>query len=286
MEITETINSARQAIRQARRLHTTIGLVPTMGALHDGHFSLIRTCRQKCDFTVVSIFVNPTQFGPNEDLATYPRTFDADRTACQRLGVDMIFAPTTEQMYPSLQPTQINTQKLSSFLCGSSRPGHFPGVCTVVAKLFNIITPNIAYFGQKDAQQLAIIKKMTTDLNFPVEVVSCPTIRQADGLAVSSRNVYLDEAGRRQAGCLWRALREAEGLVMGGQRDSGRIVARMREIIEAEPDAQIEYVSVVNREFLQPIDRIDEGGLIALAVRVRGVRLIDNIMVDRPGPIA
>ncbi len=280
MNVARTIEHARECVANARRKNNTIGLVPTMGALHDGHFSLIRQCRAECGYAVVSIFVNPTQFGPNEDLSTYPRTFNKDKQACEELGVDLIFAPETEEIYPFDPLTRITVKKLTDHLCGTTRKTHFPGVCLVVAKLFNIIQPDAAYFGQKDAQQLAVISRMVQDLNFPVEIRPCPTIREPDGLARSSRNKYLSPKERRQATCLSRALQTAKDMIRAGQIGSSKIIAAMTEIVRVEPDAVIDYISIVDMELLQPVARVDRPVLIALAVRFDSARLIDNIIID------
>jgi len=285
MIIAETIAQTRNIVAGARKSGRTIGLVPTMGALHEGHFSLIKRCIEQCDFTVVSIFVNPTQFGAGEDLNNYPRSFEADGDACRELGVDLIFAPKAEEMYPGHNLTWISVEKLTEQLCGSSRPHHFRGVCTVVAKLFNIIMPDRAYFGQKDAQQLAVIERMAAELNMSVEICPCPIVREADGLALSSRNRYLN-ARQRQAGlCLWRALMRAKELIATGERDSAAIIGAMRGIINKESETKIDYISIVDNELLQPLGTIDREALIALAVHVGPARLIDNIIVDPTGKI-
>lgn len=280
MQIINEIKKAREILSRIKAEGKTIGLVPTMGALHEGHLSLIRTCRQQCDYVVVSIFVNPTQFGPAEDLAKYPRPFERDCRLCRENGVDLLFTPTAGEMYPQKQTIWVDVETLGDHLCGASRPGHFRGVCTVVAKLFNIITPDIACFGQKDAQQLAIIRRMVRDLNMNVEICPCPTVREPDGLALSSRNQYLDSQQRQQALCLSLALRRAGEMVAAGQRDAQAIIAAMKEIIERQPQARVDYISIVDNELLQPISRLDHPTLIALAVYLGPTRLIDNIIVD------
>ncbi len=280
MQITSEIQKTRETVKQAKAAGKTIGLVPTMGALHEGHLSLIRICCQRCDYVVVSIFVNPTQFGPAEDLAKYPRPFERDCRLCRENGVDLIFAPAAGEMYPQMQTIWVDVEKLGDHLCGASRPGHFRGVCTVVAKLFNIIMPDIACFGQKDAQQLAIIRRMVRDLNMDIEICPCPTVREPDGLALSSRNQYLDPQQRQQALCLSQALRRAGEMVAAGQRDAQAIITAMKEVIERQPQARIDYISIVDNEFLQPISRLDHPALIALAVYLGPTRLIDNIIVD------
>ncbi len=280
MIIVETIDQARQAVAQARSDGKTIGLVPTMGALHEGHLVLIHRCLDECDFTVVSIFVNPTQFGPNEDLKSYPSPFETDCYRCREIGVDLIFAPPVRQMYPQENLSWVKVDKITDHLCGTSRPTHFRGVCTVVTKLFNIIHPQIAYFGQKDAQQLRVIRRMVADLNMPVEIRDCPTVRESDGLAMSSRNANLNPAQRRQALCLSQSLNLAGELVNAGTVDCAIIIEAMKAVIEKQPDARIDYISIVDNELLQPIDQIDRAAIVALAVHIGSVRLIDNIMVD------
>jgi len=282
MIIAETILHTRDLIKQARRPGKTIGLVPTMGALHEGHFSLIRRCVMECDFSVVSIFINPTQFGPTEDLAKYPRTFEADTCSCRDLGVDMIFAPPTDQMYASQNLSWVNVEKLTDNLCGSNRPTHFRGVCTVVAKLFNIIQPDIAYFGQKDAQQLAVIRRLVRDLNFSVEIRPCPTVRDPQGLALSSRNDYLTPDQKQNALCLSQALDRARELIASGTTDSPTIINAMQSIILGQPQTRIDYISIVDSDLLQPLAKIDRPALIALAVHIGPARLIDNILVEPP----
>ena len=283
MIIADTISQVREIIAQARRAGKTIGCVPTMGALHEGHLALIRRCCDECDFSVVTIFVNPAQFAPDEDLDSYPRTFETDCQACRAAGVDLVFAPSASQIYPEQNLTWINVDKLGEHLCGASRPGFFRGVCTVVAKLFSIVSPDIAYFGSKDAQQLAIIQRMVADLNFPVEIRPCETVRDSDGLALSSRNDYLDPEQRRQARCLSQALNHAAQLVRAGQTDSAAIIAAIKAIIDKQPQAKIDYISIVDSELLQPTDTLDRPCLIALAVQIGPARLIENILVDPPG---
>jgi len=282
MIIAKTIAETRKLIGQARSAGKSIGLVATMGALHEGHMSLIGRCHGECDYTVVSIFVNPTQFGPSEDLARYPRTFDDDCRMCEAGGVDLIFAPDDKEMYPCENLTWVDVDKLGEHLCGASRQGHFRGVCTVVAKLFNIVKPDFAYFGEKDAQQLAVIGRMVSDLNMPVEIRRCPTIRAEDGLALSSRNKNLNAEQRKQAGCLYQALSKAKELTTAGQVRTSIIIRTMTEIIGRGSQAEVDYISIVDKDLLQPVKQIDRPVLIALAVRVGGTRLIDNIIID-PG---
>ncbi|MBN2375276.1 MAG: pantoate--beta-alanine ligase [Sedimentisphaerales bacterium] len=280
MIIAKTITETRKIIAHAHTTGKSIGLVPTMGALHDGHLSLIRACRTQCDYTVVSIFVNPTQFGPNEDCDRYPRTFDADSAACEKLNVDLIFAPDTNEMYPQQNLTWIIPEKLGDHLCGASRPGFFRGVCTVVSKLFHIIQPDVAYFGRKDAQQLAVIRHMVADLNFPVEIRPIDTVREPDGLAMSSRNAYLTPEQRIQASCLYQALTLARDLITAGQKNPDTIIQALKKRIENQPDTKIDYISIVDNDLMHPVSTIDAPVTIALAVHLGPARLIDNIMVD------
>ena len=283
MIIAHTIGETRDAVAQARKQGKSVGLVPTMGALHEGHFSLVQRCREECGFVIVSIFVNPTQFGPAEDLDGYPRTLETDCSGCRELGTDLVFAPTTHEMYPLENRTWVNVEQLTEHLCGASRANHFRGVCTVVAKLFNIVTPDRAYFGQKDGQQLAVIRRMAADLNMPIDIVGCPTVRQADGLALSSRNNYLDEDHRRRATCLYRALEHAQELILSGKKESANVTHAMRLIIEQQNPDAIDYISIVDNDLLQPVSVIDRPVMIALAVTFGRARLIDNIVVD-PSP--
>ena len=280
MRIIESVLEMQQAARALRAQGRRIGFVPTMGNLHDGHLSLVRLAKQRADVVVVSIFVNPTQFGPTEDFAAYPRTFEADRALCEREGVDLVFHPPVADMYPDGASVSVAENALSRTLCGASRPGHFDGVCTVVAKLFNVVLPHVAVFGEKDAQQLRVVRRMVRDLRFPVEIVPGPTVREPDGLARSSRNQYLTPAQRAQAPCLRRALDEAERLFAAGERDPNELVAAMRALIAKNPDARIDYVSVVDDETLQPLSGpISRPALAALAVWVGKPRLIDNVVL-------
>ncbi len=251
-----------------------------MGALHAAHAALLRAAKRDDTFVVVSIFVNPTQFGPNEDFKAYPRDEGRDLELCQKAGVDLVFLPPVEEMYPPGATTTIRVAGLTDTLCGARRPGHFDGVATVVTKLFNIVQPDVAYFGRKDAQQLAVIRRMVSDLDLPVEIVGCPTVRESDGLAVSSRNAYLDEARRTQAPCLYRALRSAKTLIKRGEPDPAVITAEIRRIIDETGPADIDYIEIVDPADLHTVERIDRRVLIALAVRLGSTRLIDNIQVD------
>jgi pantoate--beta-alanine ligase len=278
--VATTIPELRRALAEARRQGLTVGLVPTMGALHEGHRSLIAAARARNDLVVVTVFVNPTQFGPHEDLARYPRPFDADVQMCAAAGVDLIFHPEPAVMYPAGFRTYVETTGLQDVLEGASRPGHFRGVTTVVLKLFNLVQADRAYFGQKDAQQARIIQQMVRDLNVPVEVVVCPTVREADGLALSSRNRYLDSEQRRQAAVLSAALDEAVALYRGGERDAAELRRRVQQRVEAAPGATIDYVALVDADSLAPVERIDRPALLALAVRFGGTRLIDNHLLS------
>jgi pantoate--beta-alanine ligase len=275
---TETsILNVRRLTRKFRQDGETIGLVPTMGYLHAGHRSLIEQARQQCDRVIVSIFVNPIQFGPKEDFSRYPRDLANDLKMCQEAGVDLVFTPEADEMYPQANNVYIDVRKLGDHLCGASRPGHFQGVLTVVAKLFNICQPDIAFFGEKDAQQLAIIRQMVLDLNFPVEIVGCPIVRETDGLAMSSRNVYLSPSERQAALVLSRSLADARIALERGERDAQEIIAQIRTAIESEPFARIDYVEVVDSLDLQPVTTVTGKILIAVAVYFNKTRLIDNL---------
>jgi len=258
----------------------SIGFVPTMGALHLGHLSLIKQAAKDSDIVVVSIFVNPAQFGPREDLKKYPRPLKKDLELCRRAGVDLVFLPTELIMYPRGFSTFVEVGDLGQKLCGISRPGHFRGVATVVAKLLNIVAPDILYLGQKDAQQAIIIKRMIEDLNFPVKVKVMPTLRQEDGLALSSRNIYLNNEQRKQAPVLSKALALAKFLIANGQRDTARIISRMRQLIAKKKQAKIDYIAIVDLEKLNKVKRIDRDCLIALAVKFGKTRLIDNTLIS------
>lgn len=281
-EIIPTISGIRSAVQAARGSGRRIGFVPTMGALHAGHARLIEIARRESDFVVVSIFVNPTQFGPNEDLAKYPRTLDADRELSARVGADVIFAPNAAEMYPAGFRTSVEVQGLQDVLCGASRPGHFRGVCTVVLKLFNIVQPDLAFFGQKDAQQALIIRRMARDLDLPLEIRTVPTVREADGLALSSRNRYLSEEERRNAPVLYQSLQRAEQLIAAGERDPGKIESAIRDRLDQIPNLRIDYVRAVNSETLETPAALFGPTLIALAVDLGSTRLIDNIQLDVP----
>ena len=267
------------ATEKARRLKRRIGFVPTMGALHAGHFSLIKQARKENDAVVVSIFVNPAQFGEGEDFKKYPRRFKKDLEFCRQLGVDFVFLPDKKDMYPEGYSTFVSVEGLSDLLCGSSRPGHFRGVATVVAKLLNIIQPDTLYLGQKDAQQAILISRMVKDLNFSVKVKVLPTVREKYGLALSSRNAYLSKNERAGAAVLFKSLQLAEALIINGQRDAARIISRMKQLIEKNKQAEIDYLAIVDPEQLSAVKKVKPGSLIALAVRIGKTRLIDNTTI-------
>lgn len=278
MKVTTTIKETREQIRAWKKEGYSIGLVPTMGFLHEGHASLIQRCREENERVVVSVFVNPTQFGPNEDLEDYPRDFERDCALCESIGADLIFHPEPEEMYQDAC-AYVNIHTLSDTLCGKTRPIHFKGVCTVVSKLFHIVTPDNAYFGQKDAQQLAIIRKMVKDLNFDIRIVGCPIIRETDGLAKSSRNTYLNPEERKAALCLSRAVKKGQEVITKGCT-SESVLNAMRAVIEAEPLARIDYVSVADALTMQPVERVDRDVLVAMAVYIGKTRLIDNFSYE------
>jgi pantoate--beta-alanine ligase len=279
MKICHTITEMRAASRAARSDGKTVGLVPTMGALHEGHLSLVRAARAQCDRVVVSIFVNPLQFGPNEDLAKYPRDFDRDSELLKQEGVDLIFAPSVEEMYPPGGVTYVTVEGLSDKLCGASRPGHFRGVATVVAKLFHVVEPDRAFFGQKDAAQSTIIRRMVRDLNMPVQIVVCPIVREADGLAMSSRNAYLDAQQRKSALVLYRSLRAVEEAFNNGEREVATLVETGKRVLADDPSVRLDYFEIVDPEMLDPITDITRKALVAVAAFVGNTRLIDNIVL-------
>ncbi len=280
VEVAESVAGVRASVDGARGEGRAVGLVPTMGALHDGHVRLIERCREEADFVVVSIFVNPTQFGPNEDYTRYPRTFEADLARCRGAGAALVFAPTPEVIYPSgATSTFVEVPGLSEVLEGESRPGHFRGVATVVLKLFEIVRPDLAIFGQKDYQQQLVIRRMVNDLHVPVRIVTEPTVREADGLAMSSRNRYLDPAQRQTALGLFRALTEARRAVAGGETSADRVRQILRETLESSEGVRLDYAEVVDGKTLEPIDRLG-GGIRAVALVaawVGSTRLIDNL---------
>jgi pantoate--beta-alanine ligase len=285
MNIVKTIDQIREQVRQARQQGLTIGFVPTMGALHVGHRSLIESARRQCSFVVVSIYVNPTQFGPAEDFSRYPRNLSADAAICEDAGADVIFAPADSVLYPTPLRAWVTVEKLTDNLCGRFRPGHFRGVATVCAKFFNIVGADMAFFGQKDAQQVAVIRRMVADLNLPLQIVTCPTVREPDGLAMSSRNQYLSAEQRSQAVYLSSALGECKRLFEDGQRDATVLIAAMRKILSQGALLQPEYVQIVDTDTLEDVSRIDRAALAAMAVRCGSTRLIDNCFLGlRNGP--
>lgn len=283
MKIVETIAEVRAQVKQWRQEGLTVGFVPTMGYLHEGHLSLIERARRENDRVAVSIFVNPTQFGPNEDLASYPRDLKRDAALCEGVGTDLIFHPEPAEMYPEGFCSYVDMDVLTQELCGLSRPVHFRGVCTVVSKLFHIVQPDRAYFGEKDAQQLAVIKRMVQDLNMDLEVIGCPIVREEDGLAKSSRNTYLSPEERRAALVLSRSIAEGRKLAESGETDAEKLVQAMRAVIAEEPLARIDYVKVVDLLTMQQISRLDRPFLAAMAVYIGKTRLIDNFMMETGG---
>lgn len=279
MELIKAITETREAVTEARTRGATVGLVPTMGALHEGHLSLVRAAREREGYLVVSIFVNPTQFGPQEDLDQYPRPLEADLEACRREGVDLVFAPSSEEMYPENFATTVSVSGVTEPLCGRFRPGHFDGVTTVVCKLLNIVRPDRAYFGQKDYQQLVVVRRMVANLDMPVTVVGCPTVREADGLAMSSRNQYLSAEQRAVAPELYRALQVGAQVI----REAGtgeQAVARIKEALVNQPQFRVQYVEAVDPESLQPHPQAGRPVVLAAAAFLGDTRLIDNAMVE------
>jgi pantoate--beta-alanine ligase len=277
MKVAKTIESVRHLVKAARIAGKKIGFVPTMGALHIGHISLIEAAKKNCDFVVVSVFVNPTQFGPGEDFQKYPRPVEADLNMCRKAGVDVVFAPTPWEMYPAENLTWVDVEKLSEPLCGKFRPEHFRGVATVCTKLFNIVTPDITYFGQKDAQQAIVIKRMVADLNMPLKIVVCPTVREKNGLAMSSRNQYLTPQQKKDAAYIYKSLQKCRRMIKQGGRDTKKIIAEMRKILKQIPSVEIQYISIVDAETLRNIDWVAGKVIAAVAVKVGPTRLIDNI---------
>ena len=280
MEAATTVEAVKNLVKAARGQGERIGLIPTMGALHVGHISLIEAAVTDGNFVVVSIFVNPTQFCPGEDFENYPRPLEADLAICKKAGVDVVFAPTPDQVYPAENLTWVTVEKLTEPLCGRNRPGHFRGVTTVCAKLFNIVGPDVAYFGQKDGQQAIVIQRMVADLNMPLEIVVCPTVREPSGLAVSSRNQYLSDQQKKDAANIYKSLQECRRMIEAGVTDARQILARMRKILQLVASIEIEYVSIVDAGTLEGIETIAGKVLVAVAVKIGPARLIDNIMVD------
>ena len=279
MNIIRTVDEMGRAARAEKTSGRTLGLVPTMGYLHEGHLSLVRLSKAEADVTVVSIFVNPIQFGPKEDFKAYPRDFDRDADLLRAEGADYVFAPSDGDMYPPSYRTFVEVTELQDRLCGRTRPGHFRGVCTVVLKLFDIVRPDCAVFGRKDAQQALILKRMAADLNLPIRLIVAPIVREPDGLAMSSRNAYLSGEERRAARVLSRSLTEAQRLIAGGERRAETVLSRMKALIAAEPLARLDYAEAVDPDDLTPVDEIRPGTLIAVAAYIGRTRLIDNEVV-------
>ncbi|WP_439629813.1 pantoate--beta-alanine ligase [Gemmata sp.] len=278
--VVTTVAEVREAVAAARRAGKTIGFVPTMGALHEGHASLVRAAAAASQFVVVSVFVNPTQFGPKEDFAKYPRTLEADQKLCSESGAHLIFAPSAAEMYPERSVTFVEVKELDAELDGPARPGHFRGVCTVVLKLFNIVQPDAAHFGAKDAQQARIVRQMVRDLNVPVAVRVEPTVREPDGLAMSSRNRYLSPAERALAPAIYRALRNTQARAAAGEIDVARLESALAAELAAVPGARVDYARVLDANTLQPLSRLDREALVAVAVFLGTTRLIDNVVID------
>jgi pantoate--beta-alanine ligase len=281
LKIYTNIDEMRSASRAARQAGRRLGLVPTMGALHEGHLSLVRAARSSADVVAASIFVNPTQFGPHEDLAKYPRSFERDRDLLQNEGVELLFAPSVEEMYPAGAVTWVTVEELSGKLDGRSRPGHFRGVTTVVSKLFHIVEPDSAFFGQKDAAQVAIIRRMVRDLNLPVHITVCPIVREPDGLAMSSRNAYLDPEQRKDALVLQGSLAVVQQLIEQGENSAVNLIAAGRQKFADKPSVRLDYFEIVNPDTLDPIQAIEDLALIAVAAYVGTTRLIDNLLIRR-----
>ncbi|MGH9815457.1 MAG: pantoate--beta-alanine ligase [Candidatus Acidiferrales bacterium] len=283
METIYTLEWMKQSARAARAEGRIVGLVPTMGALHEGHLSLVRAAQRECSPVVVSIFVNPTQFGVGEDFTKYPRPIEQDRALLEELNVDCLFAPTAEEIYPDGFRTHVEVGGLGERFEGRVRPGHFRGVATVVLKLFEIVQPSFAYFGRKDAQQARIVRQMARDLNLDTEIVVCPIVREADGLAMSSRNAYLAADDRRRATVLHRALDAARTEILSGERDAARLLGRMREVLKSEPAAAPDYVEIVDADTFEPVTLLRRECLVLMAVRLGGMRLLDNMRIEERG---
>ena len=283
METIHTVAWMKQVAAEARKNDRVLGFVPTMGALHEGHLSLIRAAQKQCAPVVVSIFVNPKQFGPTEDFQKYPRTLEADRAALESLGVDYLFAPPPEEIYPPGFRSAVLVEGLSERLEGRSRPGHFRGVTTVVLKLLEIVQPRLAFFGRKDAQQVRIIRQMVGDLNVDSEIVVCPIVRESDGLALSSRNRYLNEGDRRAATALYRSLESVSREIAAGERDAARLLAGLRRVIDSEPSVSLDYAEIVDADTLEPVVSLRSVCYVLLAARVGGTRLIDNALIEQTG---
>jgi pantoate--beta-alanine ligase len=282
LQISEDIETTRAAVTAAKARGLTVGLVPTMGALHAGHISLLRAARRECGFVVASIFVNPTQFGPHEDLARYPRPLQQDLAVCAAENVDLVFHPAASVMYPPGYHTYVEVEQFQEVLCGASQPGHFRGVATIVLKLFNIVRPDVAYFGQKDAQQARLLEQLVRDLNVPVRIDICPIARAADGLALSSRNQYLDALQRQHATVLFRSLQEMQCRIAAGERVAQTLLDVATQMIAGTPGARLDYAAAVDYATLQPLELLHGKVLLALAVYFGSTRLIDNVLIDIP----
>ena len=279
MRLVHTVAEMKKIVGDILKSGKSIGFVPTMGYLHKGHLSLVEAARKENDVVIVSIFVNPTQFGPNEDYNRYPRDLERDLRLLEPIGVDYVFNPSVEEMYPAMYSTYVEEVELSKYLCGASRPGHFRGVCTVVTKLFNIVKPTKAYFGQKDAQQFRVLRRMVRDLNMDVEMIEMPIVREEDGLAMSSRNVYLSPEERKEATRLYKSLLKAKELIESGERDVQKIKREMLKILD-HPLLKVDYVEIVDEETLRPVEKIERKVIVALAVFVGKARLIDNMIFE------
>jgi pantoate--beta-alanine ligase len=279
VEVAVSISELRERVRAARQRGETVGVVPTMGAFHEGHLSLMRRARAECGYVVVTLFVNPTQFAPNEDLSRYPRDFEGDRAGAESTGADLLFAPPVEEVYSPGAATFVTVEALTGYLCGASRPGHFRGVTTVVAKLFNMVQPDRAYFGEKDYQQLQVIRRMTRDLDFPIEIVPCAIVREPDGLAMSSRNRYLSAEERAAALSLSRGLGAARACYEAGERHTRALVQSARDVLQSTPGVHLDYIELVDAEQLTPIPQVTGGALLAVAAHVGNTRLIDNTVL-------
>jgi pantoate--beta-alanine ligase len=283
VKVLETVDQMRAACFAFKRDGKRLGFVPTMGALHNGHLSLVRAARQQCQAVAVSIFVNPIQFGPNEDFSKYPRTFEKDKQLLEAEKVDLIFAPSVGEIYPTGTKTFVHVEEMSKRLCGRSRPGHFRGVTTIVNKLFNIVEPDSAFFGQKDAAQCAILRRMVRDLALRVQIIVCPIVRETDGLAMSSRNTYLSPAERKKATILYRSLMRVQFLADKGERSSDKLIAAARGVFAEEPDVRLDYVEIVDNDTLDPVPDVARGALVAVAAFVGNTRLIDNTILTGTG---
>ena len=281
MKVVNTITELQELIKHEKSQHHSIGLVPTMGFLHEGHRALLKRARQENEIIVLSVFVNPLQFGPNEDLANYPRDFDRDQKVAEEVGVDILFHPSVQEMYPNELSVTMQVHKRTNVLCGKSRPGHFDGVVTVLTKLFHLVQPNKVYFGKKDAQQVAVVDSLVNDLNFPLQIVAVDTVREHDGLAKSSRNVYLTEEERAEAPILYRSLQRGLELIRAGEKNPESVISCIADMIHAETTGEVDYVSVLSYPNLETVKLINGDYIIALAVKFSKARLIDNVIFNQ-----